>query len=364
MSYADSILSDLNDSLVASQAERRVAAVRQLADQFLDQAPHLTEAAVDLYDVALQWLVRDLELRARIELSEQLADIANAPRGTVHLLGQDEEIRVAAPVLERSPRFDERTLTSVALDRGEGHLMAIARRAGLGPAVTDILVRRGSHRVLHRIAANETARFSPSSAEELVERTTDDRVLARILCQRFSLMPAQGDEIVGAAKSLVRELLISAHRPDIESSVINAALDRSIAAMNAAGGLDEDEGDQADATAAQPRPDPAGRDEGAYLTLLASQQVPAALVLLAQLSGLSVDAIGRIYRGHRTEMLLTVLKAADMTWEAARATLALKMSDDIEGTSLENLRRRYVRLSTAEAKYALRFECAPSDRRH
>ena len=102
-------------------------------------------------------LVAEIEAKARAELSQTLAPIANAPVEVMRQLAQDDDIAVAGPVLAQSPRLDESDLVEIAKTKGQAHLLAIAGRDGIGEAVTDVLVRRGDREVVRNVADNQSA---------------------------------------------------------------------------------------------------------------------------------------------------------------------------------------------------------------
>ena len=104
-------------------------------------------------------LAAAIEAKARVELSNRLAPIANAPSGVIHLLAFDDDIAVAEPVLLHSPRLDDSALVANANSKSQRHLFAISQRQRLSEAVTDILVQRGDRLVVHSVAKNAGAKY-------------------------------------------------------------------------------------------------------------------------------------------------------------------------------------------------------------
>jgi uncharacterized protein (DUF2336 family) len=172
-----------------------------VTDLFVEQAPALTEQHVSVFDEVLVRLARNIEFRARIELSERLADLPNAPRGTLKNLALDDAIVVARPILERSPRLGEGELIEVALQQGQDHLLAISRRSSLTKNVTDILVERGDEKVVHSVAGNVEARFSQHGFDRLTVKASSDGELQDLLKARQDLP----DKTMAALVELARE---------------------------------------------------------------------------------------------------------------------------------------------------------------
>ena len=138
---------------------------------------------VSVFDVVIGRLSRAIELRARIELSERLAPVPNAPSGVVRQLALDE-IAVARPVLIGSPRLTDQDLVAVSAAKGRDHMLAITERPNLGEPVTDFLILRGGRVVTHAVAANQTARFSRHGMGVLVMRAVQDDALQATLGAR------------------------------------------------------------------------------------------------------------------------------------------------------------------------------------
>ncbi|MEH0872916.1 DUF2336 domain-containing protein, partial [Serratia liquefaciens] len=89
------------------------------------------------FDDVLDRLIGTIELRAvgdmaaRIalaEISAQLAPVAQAPPSVIRRLANNDEIRIAGPVLQESARLDDDELVKIASSKSEKHLLAVAGR--------------------------------------------------------------------------------------------------------------------------------------------------------------------------------------------------------------------------------------------
>jgi len=120
---------------------------------------------------------KDATLRHSL-LAHRLAPIPNAPSNITRILANDDEIRVAYPILAQSERLDDEALVQTARTKSQEHLLAISRRKSLGEIVTDVLVERGNQQVVLSTAKNSGARFSDSGLALLVRRSNGDDVLA------------------------------------------------------------------------------------------------------------------------------------------------------------------------------------------
>lgn len=120
---------------------------------------------------------------ARAELAERLADVDEAPRTLVLRLATDV-IGVARPILERSPVLTDEDLSGIATTQSDDHRYAIGGRASLSAPLAEVLVSRGSARVLERVASNDGAELSPASLTTLVERSQGEAGLEVTLASR------------------------------------------------------------------------------------------------------------------------------------------------------------------------------------
>ncbi len=71
----------------------------------------------------------DIDARTALaDMSAQLAPIAQAPRLVIRRLAGNDEIRIAAPVLQESARLGDDDLVAIAKTKSEQHLLAISGR--------------------------------------------------------------------------------------------------------------------------------------------------------------------------------------------------------------------------------------------
>ncbi len=169
----------------SSDSRRKL--LRELTDLFFAQSFDNLEATSDLYEDVVGLVVDEAETTVRAELSERISREKLAPRGLVVRLADDDEIRVAHPVLRRSSVLTEEDLVRVASTKGEDHLLAISERKELSPRVTDVIVDRGSQTVLQKVTQNQGASFSEKGFNKLVDRSSGDEVLQSQLVERADL---------------------------------------------------------------------------------------------------------------------------------------------------------------------------------
>jgi uncharacterized protein (DUF2336 family) len=104
-------------------------------------------------------------------LAEELKASASVPVHVVELLARDDEIDVAAPVLEFSPLLTEDFLIEIVEGGAAGGaLAAIARRDRLGASVADAIVARDDEAAITVLLRNRSAQIREETLDALVAR--------------------------------------------------------------------------------------------------------------------------------------------------------------------------------------------------
>ncbi|HWL03830.1 MAG TPA: DUF2336 domain-containing protein [Xanthobacteraceae bacterium] len=358
MAAAQSLIGEIEEVARKGSAEWRARMLERIAALFLAGADRFNEEHVELFDDVLGRLIVEIETRARAELAARLAPVANAPAGVIRSLATDSDIEVARPVLAQSAQLSEQDLVEIAESHGQGHLLAIADRADLGEAVTNVLVARGDRRVVHHVAENATARLSDDSFSTLVKRSERDGVLAEKVGGRPDIPPRLFRELLLRATDVVRDRLLASARPDIQDDIRQvlakisgevgaregrdfAAASRTVEALAAAGGLDED----------------------AMLGFARDGRFEETAVCLSMLSDVPLDTIDRLMSGERPDPILILCRASGWDWPTARALMAVRPAS-VGGRAggIDTALANFERLAPATAQRVVRFwQVRPDD---
>jgi len=209
------------DLILARDADDEVRC--GLAEKIARLMPELdAEAQQEIRAVALEvleTLARDQLTRVRKLIAEAVKDVARAPAGVVDRvvkrLAGDSEIEVAGPVLEHSPLLAEEDLLAIIESAaGQGALAAIARRSGLGGAVSEAIVGRtiradgrlsGDAQVITDLLANPSAQIREQTLDRIVEAAPEQAPWHGPLVRR----PALPARAVRRIAGFVAELLLN-----------------------------------------------------------------------------------------------------------------------------------------------------------
>jgi uncharacterized protein (DUF2336 family) len=351
MSLHQSLIGELESAIQSGSKEKRVATLRSVTDLFLSGADRFSEEQIDVFDDVLGHLIKRIESKALAELSERLAPVENAPLEVIRRLARDNEIAIAAPVLSQSRRLTAQDLIEVARTKSQDHLLAISSRQSVEESVTDALLERGNHDVVHRLSVNAGASFSEEGYSRLVEKAERDESLLEKIGSRLDIPLHFLRELLVRATQAVRERLMARAKPENkveiegilkliseqvgrETNRDRVAAQNSIAASHAAGEL----------------------DELSVLGFLKSAQQKEVVAAVALLSGSNFELVAQIMQSDRNEALLVPCKAAGFEWTTVRALLRSRPEQHgIVELQMNQLRADYTRLTRATAQRVIRF---------
>jgi uncharacterized protein (DUF2336 family) len=350
---ATSLLADIDEVLTRSPHAQRVDALRRVTDLFVRAEPSLTEEQAAVFDAVFQRLVDNIEAAARVELSEKIAFLPQAPHGVVRGLALDPDIQVAKPVLQHSRVLRDDDLISVAETHGKDHMLAIAKREELGVAVTDVLVERGDHEVIRAVAANDGARLSRTGFHRLIDRSKGDADLQETIGTRPDLpddcYPAL---LAQATETVIRKL--SAARVFTDASrvrrVTHDAADRFAAIL-----LNGDN-DLAEAmTELQGLRDRGQLDERLLRDFARRRQMAYVLAGISLICDLGLAIARRLFTLDTLDPLVVVAKANGISWLTLRDILRASDEHNASEVMLTHAFDHYTKMSRETAKRIIRF---------
>lgn len=351
MKFTLALMSELEDALQSGAPERRVDLLRRITDLFLSDANRLNEVQVGVFDEILTHLAHRIEERVLAQISLKLAPVRNAPPNMIALLASDDNIAVAGPVLAQSDRLAERDLIEIAKSKGQTHLLAIAIRAQLSEAITDVLIERGDKRVVGKLARNPGARFSNGGYAMIVSRADGDDELTENLGLRIDIPLSLLKQLLMRATNLVRSRLLASadaeKQKQIQDAMMLVAEELGLGAFGYR--------DLAAAENIVKRLNREGKLNERVLVGFAQQkkfdEVSATLSLFC---GAPVDFVAGLLQDDHHVGLLVACKAGKVSWSAVAAILAANFSNHgLSSGSLEEARKSYLLFSELSAQRKL-----------
>src|SRR5689334_11143821 len=234
-----SIVNEIEAAIGGGSTAKCIETAGRVTDLFLASAGRYDNEQIELFDDVLERLIKTIELRsvtdisARIalaEMSAQLAPIPQAPPSVVRHLARNDEISIAAPVLQESARLGEDDLVEIAKSKGEQHLLAISSRWWLKEAVTDALISRRFPSVSRRLVSNPGARVTAGGFAIIVNQAESNPELAVEAGIRVDLPADLRQKLLINATEAVRTKLLSRAPPHLFEEIRNAIATATVSA--------------------------------------------------------------------------------------------------------------------------------------
>jgi uncharacterized protein (DUF2336 family) len=205
---ADDILVDDRTPAVRGSLARKL--VHRLDGLDPDAAARATERARRV----LRRLAEDQAVEVRRMVAEEVRASAAIPRDIALILARDIDEGVCCPVLEFSPLLDDEDLVALVDDRlSSPALTAIARRAGLGEAVSDRIAGTLDEAAVAALLTNASAQIREATLDMIIDAAPGAADWHRPLVNRAGL---SGSAIRRIATFVADELLeVIARRADL-----------------------------------------------------------------------------------------------------------------------------------------------------
>jgi len=348
-----SLIDELERALSVGTDAERMEKLSRITDLFIAGANTYSAGQINLFDELLVKFVAVIEATARAKLASRLAPVSNAPAGVIRTFAFDDNIEVARPVLRASDRLEDSDLVTNANTKSQQHLVAISERKSLSEAVTDVLVTRGDHQVVHSVAKNTGARFSFAGFRLLVRRASDDDALAMQVGSRPDLPRQHMLRLLDEASAKVRTRLLT-QNPDSGGAVARAVDEVDGTIRNEIRNASINYG--AARTKVEALHKAGQLNEACIHQFARERRFEETAVGLSLLCEAEINVVERALLSHGSEVLLILIKLAGFSWTTAKAILLLSTSDRGMSThDFDNALASFGRLNVETARKVLSF---------
>jgi Uncharacterised protein conserved in bacteria (DUF2336) len=343
----NNLISDLENAIATRSAEAG-AMLQQITDLFLLNVGHYSAEQLDIYDGVLNELVANVEVAARVKLAQRLAPLDSAPANTIRSLALDDAIEVAEPVLSQSGALDDDTLTRCIAARGQEHLLAIATRNTVSEKVSYQLIAKGNNKVLGTLASNPGVAISDPGFDMLVKKSADDDWLMECVAERKDIPEHHLRALLSKASEIVRQRLLTAN-PEL-GEIIRAILPASAPSTNKTPNPSMNYRAAEEVVKSQELSEPVVHE------FAKEKKLAEVVVAIAQLSGLSVDEIERLFMGPWTSPVAVILKAIGFRLATVDAIYRSRLaSGETVHDDLIQTKAEFIALRRPTAERILRF---------
>jgi uncharacterized protein (DUF2336 family) len=353
MSKALPIIDELEKALKSGSTEKHLTILQNITDLFLAGRDKITEEVASVFDDVVIRLIDHVERRALVELGAQFAPIANAPPNVIRRLASDDDIKVAGPVLAQSVRLTDQDLVVIAGSKGQSHLSKIAERAQINPVVTAVLVDRGDHGVVNKVATNSGAKFSKTSMSMLVLRASGDDDLTHAVGRRVDIPPTLFNQLLTHATEQARQRLLASAQPGTRDA-INRVLTQ-IADQASGKAMSQKEYNAVERLAHSFREDTA-LTKSKMREFAVGNRIQELTAALTVLCAVPIALVGRLINDTEPFGAMVLCKAIRLDWLIAQAVLiALPGAGTSRAAQIEQMCEDYDRLSTPSAHHLLGY---------
>jgi uncharacterized protein (DUF2336 family) len=150
--------------------EGRSALVSAIGDLIDETEREFSAHEAALMNDILKKLIQDVAGPIRKSLAEKLARAKSAPVEVIEILA-NEEIEIAAAILQHSQLLTDQALIDIIRKRTRSHRLAIAMRKHISNGVCDALVEPEESDVIKRLLENHGAEISQATLAYLVDQS-------------------------------------------------------------------------------------------------------------------------------------------------------------------------------------------------
>jgi len=208
---ADRLLAKDPDAEVRSELAYKIG--RLIPTLTKTENSRLTEMSMEV----LELLAKDELPDVRAIISNEIKHLTNVPKKIVKDLARDVESIVSAPILEYSPLLNEQELVQIIASGIQGNaLLAIARRHGIGEAVSESITGTEDERGIIQLLKNQTAKISEKTMAVIGMTAKNVPLMHRPLIDRSNLSTNTIKRIATFVSAALVEHLIQSHDLDDE----------------------------------------------------------------------------------------------------------------------------------------------------
>jgi uncharacterized protein (DUF2336 family) len=119
-------------------------------------------------------MVAEAGLQVRINLANAVRDLSDGPRDIILRLAHDPAVMVCEPVIRFSPMLTQEDLIElIVAGPPPSTILAVARRPGIGPEVSDAVVNTSDHTAICALLGNPTAQIRETTLDALAAQSEE-----------------------------------------------------------------------------------------------------------------------------------------------------------------------------------------------
>jgi len=221
---------DVERLLREPSAEVRAETVAKIATNF--GSDQMDDRARTIAEDIFRYLLRDVEVRVRSALSENLKDSQILPHDIALSLANDV-IEVAEPVLKSSQVLTDEDLIEIVQNQSSESRVAIAQRDNVAADVCEALVETADEQAVATMVGNDGTEVSESTFEKVLDIFPDSDQVKEQAVGRAKLPVKLAERLVTMVSDKLQSRLISHHElsPAVAADVILQSREKATLAL-------------------------------------------------------------------------------------------------------------------------------------
>jgi uncharacterized protein (DUF2336 family) len=196
---------DVRRLLDDSTPQARIDITNKLALAYGNAKMNKNEAVIA--EQIFRLLMRDLEVRVRASLAQNIKESTTIPKDIVMALARDVE-EVSLPVLQSSQVLDDNDLVELIQSTKEiSRHLAISMRKEISGEVSETLLRGGNDKVAMSLINNDGAHISDAGLDNIIKTFSGDETMMGAVSKRPQLPVGAVEKLINVVSSSLAEEL-------------------------------------------------------------------------------------------------------------------------------------------------------------
>ena len=331
-------------------SDKRRELLRNVTNLFFENPDNYNPSEIDLFGDVMGTISSNLETEIRQDIAGRMANLPNPPQNLLKQMAQDE-IAVAASVLNHSPALSDETLIEIARNQSQEHILAMTKRADVSEHVSASIVENGDDNSVASLLENEGATINRPTMEQVVERAATSEILHKPIVNRSSTPPDLLNEMFFVVSSQLKKEILEKNE-NLDEAALDALIDESHEKFASSGAEPKSPAEKVIDEAEEYRQ----LNESFLVELLKNRRLAEFLFGFSRLTGIDVKTAKRILQDKSAEALAIACKASRFD-RATFSTFVLLTDVNQHRTpdQINALMDLYTQVSLESAQRTMRF---------
>lgn len=207
-------------------AENKGITARKISEYY--NGAKLTEKGIKLAEDIFRIMVKDVEVKVRVILSESLKNCKSIPEDVAQALINDVD-SVAVPFIRHYANLTKEDLIHILEAQSLGKQVAVAQRKNLSADISQYIVEKCPEEVVGALISNDSAEIVERTYNTIVDKYSDSENIKQGLVYRSELPVSIIEKIVNSLSEELQKRLIISHKlpNNIASNIVEQVKEKA-----------------------------------------------------------------------------------------------------------------------------------------